>query len=107
MWVLRSTDASIPCTARLLPGAKRTLGRGPSADFVVNAPLVSRVHCHLAASENELIIEDLQSTNGTFVNDERVQTSRLQDGDRIRVGRLVLCVSREEVAGATSSDAPA
>ncbi len=95
MWVLRSIDTATPCTARLQPGAKRTLGRGPSADFVVDAPLVSRVHCHLSASETELTVEDLRSTNGTFVNDERVQRSPLRAGDRVRVGRLVLLVSQE------------
>ena len=95
MWVLRSTDSTIPCTARLPPGAKRTLGRGPNADFVVDAPLVSRVHCHLSATETDLTIEDLRSTNGTFVNDERVQRSPLRAGDRVRVGRLELSVSEE------------
>lgn len=77
------------------PGARRTLGRGPSADFVVDAPLVSRVHCHLSASKTELTVEDLRSTNGTFVNDQRVLRSRLREGDRVRIGRLVLSVSRE------------
>ena len=95
MWVLRSTDEAIPCTARLPPGAKRTLGRGPSADFVVDAPLVSRVHCHLSATESELTIEDLRSTNGTFVNDSRVTQSQLRVGDRVRVGRLELTVTQE------------
>lgn len=95
MWVLRSTDAAIPCTARLPPGAKRTLGRGPNADFVVDAPLVSRVHCHLSATETELSIEDLRSTNGTFVNDRRIEQSTLRVGDRVRVGRVELSVSQE------------
>lgn len=95
MWVLRSIDPEISCTARLPAGAKRTLGRGPSADFVVDAPLVSRVHCHLSATDTELTIEDLRSTNGTFVNDQRVTQRQLHVGDRIRVGRLELSVSRE------------
>jgi pSer/pThr/pTyr-binding forkhead associated (FHA) protein len=60
-----------------------------------DAPLVSRVHCHLSATETELSIEDLRSTNGTFVNGQRVQQSALRDGDRVRVGRLELAVSQE------------
>ena len=95
MWVLRSSDESSRYTLRLPPGAQKTLGRGPSADFVVNATLVSRVHCHFSASVTELAVEDLRSTNGTFVNEKRVRQSSLRVGDRLRVGRLELSVSKE------------
>ena len=88
MWVLRSTDTSIRCTLRLTPGAEKILGRGPSADFVVDAALVSRVHCRFSVSVDELVVEDLRSTNGTFVNGQRVQQSALRKGDRLRLGRL-------------------
>ena len=95
MWILRSTDESNPLTIRLTAGAVKTVGRGPRADFVVDASLVSRVHCHLAASATGLAVEDLQSTNGTFVNDQRVEQSPLRPGDRLRLGRLELTVSQE------------
>ena len=95
MWILRSSGKSGRYTLRLLPGAEKTLGRGPRADFVVDATLVSRVHCHLSASATELSVEDLRSTNGTFVNENRVQQSSLRVGDRLLVGRLELSVSKE------------
>ena len=63
------------------------------ADFILDAPLVSRVHCRLTASHaGELEVEDLKSTNGTFVNGERVERSALKAGDRVRIGRVELTV---------------
>ena len=95
MWVLRSTDDSGRYTLRLALGAERTVGRGPRADFVVDVALVSRVHCHLSTSDSGLAVEDLRSTNGTFVNDKRIRQSPLRVGDRLRLGRLELSVSEE------------
>ena len=95
MWVLKSTDDDARYTLRVPPGSARTVGRGPRADFVVAAALVSRVHCHLSTSADELAVEDLRSTNGTFVNDQRVRRSVLRVGDRLRLGRLELSVSEE------------
>ena len=97
MWILRSNDEAEggPYTFRMTPGRVRTLGRGPRADFVLDAALVSRAHCRLVVADDELVVENLSSTNGTFVNDQRVQRSPLRAGDRVRVGRLVLLVSQE------------
>ena len=60
-------------TFRILPGGVRTLGRATGADFIVDAALVSRVHCRLTAMpDGSLEVRDLESTNGTFVNGVRV-----------------------------------
>jgi pSer/pThr/pTyr-binding forkhead associated (FHA) protein len=93
MWTLRTTvtDANPAKTFRLLPGAVRTIGRATGADFIVDAALVSRVHCRLTALPGgELEVRDLESTNGTFVNGERVEVARLVSGDRLQVGRMEL-----------------
>ena len=98
MWILRSASTNNEETERILhvtPGTPRTLGRGPRADFVIDTSLLSRVHCRLEATETELTVEDLKSTNGTFVNGRRVSQSPLQSGDRLRLGRLELVVSQE------------
>lgn len=103
MWILRSSDATCPeLIFRIAPGAVKTVGRAPGADFVVDAALVSRLHCRLEAGDATLEIVDLNSTNGTFVNDLRVERGRAADGDRLRVGRVELQVARKHVA----SDAP-
>ena len=97
MWMLRTLSAEQPEQVfRILPGGVRTVGRATGADFIVDAALVSRVHCRLTAlPDGELEVRDLDSTNGTFVNGERVDRARLADGDRLQVGRLELVVSRE------------
>ena len=95
MWILRADDDQTGRILRLRPGSTRTVGRGPRADFIVEAPLVSRVHCRLVATASELTVDDLESTNGTFVNADRVVTSPLHDGDRLRLGRLELVVSHQ------------
>jgi pSer/pThr/pTyr-binding forkhead associated (FHA) protein len=90
MWILRGAGG----TFRLRSGAIKTVGRAPRADFIVDAALVSRLHCRLTATDDKLEVVDLASTNGTFVNDERVDKARLTKGDRLRVGRVELTVER-------------
>lgn len=77
-----------------LMGAMTVLGRDDTADIILDDPGISRRHSeirvtndgpHLVAS-----IRDLNSTNGTFVNSERVSSQRLTDGDRITVGRTTV-----------------
>ena len=97
MWILRTvTDAAAEQTFRILPGAVRTLGRATGADFIVDAALVSRVHCRLTAlPDGELEVRDLESTNGTFLNGERVDVARLAPGDRLQVGRVELVALKD------------
>jgi pSer/pThr/pTyr-binding forkhead associated (FHA) protein len=93
MWVLRTAEeAESPFTFRILPGSIKTIGRAPRADFVMDAALVSRLHCRLTAGAAELEVVDLESTNGTFVNGERKDRSTLKAGDRLGVGRVELLV---------------
>ena len=96
MWILRTAPGSAPEKSfRILPGAPRTLGRSTGADFIVDAPLVSRVHCRLTPIEDGgLEILDLESTNGTYVNGKRVEAAALSPGDRIGVGRVELVAER-------------
>jgi len=98
MWLLESTpDSPATLLFRLLPGSIKTVGRAPRADFVVDVPLVSRLHCRLTLQTDGLLVEDLESTNGTFVNGERVTRLLLRSGDALRVGRMEFAV-REAVS---------
>ncbi len=63
-----------------------TIGRSPEADIVLDAPNVSRFHCALRRWDEDYIIKDLRSENGTFVNGRRIDVARLYPGDKITVG---------------------
>lgn len=93
-WILEGTgEPSV--TLRLAAGTVKIIGRAPAADFIVDAPLISRVHCRLTADpSDQLIVEDLGSTNGTIVNGQRVERGVLRADDRLRIGRLEFVVTR-------------
>ena len=95
MWILQSVEPEdTALTFRMLPNTLKTMGRAPRADFVVDAALVSRVHCRLTLNESgQLEIEDLGSTNGTFVNGRKVGKMVLSDGDKLTVGRVEFVVN--------------
>jgi pSer/pThr/pTyr-binding forkhead associated (FHA) protein len=96
MWMLKTTDETeAPFTFRILPGNIKTMGRSPGAEFIVDASMVSRLHCRLTAGATELQVVDLESTNGTFVNGQRVTQASLKEGDTLGVGRVDLVVTRE------------
>jgi hypothetical protein len=81
------------------PGAGReadligsvTVGRDPSAGLVLDDAEASREHASVTAREAGAVVDDLGSTNGTFVNDVRIDAvSEVRIGDRIRIGTTVM-----------------
>lgn len=69
-----------------LPGLPCTIGRGSNSELQIDLDRISRQHARLEASHDGLVIIDLGSTNGTFVNHERVSsTVTVQAGDRIHL----------------------
>ena len=95
--MLRTMTEGVPeKTFRLWPGSVRTLGRATGADFIVDAALVSRVHCRFTATaDGELEIRDLESRNGTFVNGQRTEVARLTSGDKVQIGRVEVVALRD------------
>ena len=63
------------------------VGRSSELDMVLVEDMVSRKHAKITTTGDQIVIQDLGSTNGTFVNSDRVSSQRLSDGDRITVGR--------------------
>lgn len=76
----------------LLPG-ETVVGRGVHCHLRFNDPAVSRMHARFIVQENRVLLEDLGTTNGTLLNDERVSGTRiLAHGDRVTIGRRVLTI---------------
>jgi hypothetical protein len=67
------------------------LGRSPDADIVVDDPYASEFHVRLTARDGRLVLSDLGSTNGTYVNGRRVTTPvDLGRGDAVQIGKTVM-----------------
>lgn len=71
-----------------LEGGLIRIGRAAQNDIVIDRRSVSRFHCQISRQDDQLVLEDLSSTNGTFVNDIRLQTEPyvLSVGDVVRIG---------------------
>jgi pSer/pThr/pTyr-binding forkhead associated (FHA) protein len=75
------------------------IGRAAHCRVVVDDPLVSREHALISVSPTAAVIDDLDSANGTWVNDSRILgTQPLRDGDRVRVGTQELRVCASEAS---------
>ena len=70
----------------LAEGKSYLVGRSREADIIVKDKLASRNHCRIASSGDEWTVADLGSSNGTYVNRQRVTTHTLRDGDVLQVG---------------------
>lgn len=75
----------------LSPGRRISLGRG-SVDVLLNDAKVSRHHADIEWVDGELLFKDLQSTNGSFINEQKVTQLQLVPGDILRIGETVLRV---------------
>jgi pilus assembly protein CpaF len=82
------------------------IGKNADCDVVLTSPKVSRRHARIVVRDGGLVIEDLKSTNGTFVNDEAVSGERpLAEKDEVRIADFRLQVQRGE-AQPTAAPAP-
>jgi hypothetical protein len=75
---------------RVEGGREIVIGRSSDLDMVLVEDMVSRKHARIVAGDDDLVIEDLSSTNGTFVNGEKVQRAHLKEGDRILIGTSII-----------------
>ncbi|HJS71353.1 MAG TPA: FHA domain-containing protein [Acidimicrobiia bacterium] len=77
----------------ILRDGNTTVGRHPESDIFLNDVTVSRHHCRFVTGADILTIEDSGSTNGTYVNDERVDSAHLKAGDEVLIGRFHFVVA--------------
>ena len=81
---------------RLKLGVTR-VGRSPKNDVQLEHPTISANHCEISLSHDGLSIRDCDSTNGTFLTDERILEARLEAGQQVRLGDIELVVESTEV----------
>ncbi|SPF42667.1 FHA domain protein (fragment) [Candidatus Desulfosporosinus infrequens] len=81
-----------------LQDAEVFIGRHGQCELVLHDPEVSRRHLKIALEENSLWLDDLGSTNGSFVNGQRITHLSVLPGDRIQIGQSVLVIQRSPLA---------
>ena len=64
------------------------IGRRPDCDIRIPLLFVSRKHCRIIRQENKVVVQDLGSANGTFVNSERIMEAVVQAGDILSIGSI-------------------
>lgn len=88
--VVKAGETNAPSYA-LEPDRSYVIGRSREADIIVKGQLASRRHCKLELTPNgEWAVTDQNSSNGTFVNRQRVTSRPLRDGDVLQVGKATL-----------------
>jgi pSer/pThr/pTyr-binding forkhead associated (FHA) protein len=98
-WLISATQ-----TLPLYEG-EQIIGRDPALDIFLDAPKVSMRHARIDIEGTQAAIEDLNSKNGTFVENTRVQVpTALHHGDEIRIGRFKFVFQLEESRGSTETD---
>lgn len=73
------------------------IGRSPDTDFSLTHPTISTMHCEMVLSDSGVILRDLESTNGTFINNEPVREAVLAPGQMVRLGDVELSVESVDV----------
>ena len=85
-----------------------TFGRGGAANLRIDDEFMSRVHCEVFLRENEVVIRDMNSRNGTIVNGQRTQEQVLKTGDKILLGEthLTFLTEAEMVPSQVAGEPP-
>jgi uncharacterized protein DUF4388/FHA domain-containing protein len=76
----------------IVPDRQIVVGRSSDLDMVLVEDMVSRKHARITMQADQIWIEDLGSTNGTFVNGEKIKRTHLKEGDRVLIGTSILKV---------------
>ncbi len=82
-----------------------TIGRDPESDIALDNPGISRHHLRLERCAEGYYAEDLESANGTFLNDEPIRKALLRNEDVVRIGKFSLWISYERDRRSSRGDA--
>lgn len=94
-------SAGMTGRAHELKAEKTTIGRVEDNSFQIAEPSVSSHHCEVLLRGNDVIVRDLNSTNGTFINGEKVSESPLKPGQILRLGQIEIRLDPDMPATAT------
>lgn len=105
-WLIRVLNGGVHGEHLIRPGLN-TLGSSPDNHVRLSGTFVSRHHAKIIAQDGGCVLVDLDSTNGTYVNNRRITRRTLRDGDTITVGTLQLSFAAHSHAAPLTPDANA
>jgi pSer/pThr/pTyr-binding forkhead associated (FHA) protein len=82
---------------------KTTIGRVEDNTFPITEPSVSSHHCEILLRGADVVVKDLNSTNGTFINGEKVTESVLKPGQILRLGQIEMRLETDTASASTSA----
>lgn len=83
-----------------LKADKTTIGRVEDNTFQIAEPSVSSHHCEVLLRGNDIVVHDLNSTNGTFINGEKVAESPIKPGQILRLGQIEMRLETDNASAA-------
>lgn len=92
--LIECRDAAVAPCAHLIADSEVLVGRAPPATIVVDSPSVSKRHAILTSTPRGLLVRDLGSTNGTFINGSRIVESLCAKGDMLQFAKTMFRVNR-------------
>jgi general secretion pathway protein A len=104
--ILLASEGKTVVERELKPG-RLVIGRTPDNDLQIDSKFISRHHCQIVTQQDSCLIEDLNSTNGIFVQSKRVRRHNLNDGDVVQVGQHEIMYIDERTPRVRSSMDPA
>ena len=97
MWTIKFLSGPKAGKEIFLQKGLYILGRDTSCKIQISAPGISKKHAQFIVDENGIRIEDLNSSNGTFLGGKQIQTSKLQSGNRIALHTIILEIKKKEL----------
>lgn len=94
--IVRSTPTGTPEVIELRPGLNR-IGRAPENDYFLDDPAISNKHCEIQVDNEFIMVRDLGSTNGTFIDRHRIQEAALYAGQTLQIGPLEMVLDARAV----------
>src|SRR5437667_154152 len=85
---------------------KTTIGRVEDNTFQISEPSVSSHHCEVMVRGNEVIVKDLNSTNGTYINGEKITESPIKPGQILRLGQIEMRLETDATPAPGASKKP-
>lgn len=90
MFKLTVINGAIKGKVYILKKGETTIGRVTGNDIVLTSNRVSKHHCAISVTDSEVVINDLGSSNGTFINGVLIKTKNLKPGERLSIGDFVM-----------------